>query len=90
MRQQAKFASAIYIGNRRFWRKGDLRKYINELAGLPPPPPATDDDHMLNSRQVRDFFGGVSHMWLHRRCTEAGHPMAPQPGLSTHPRPQRR
>lgn len=30
------------------------------------------DDRLINAAAVRDFFGGVSDMWIHRRLRDDG------------------
>jgi hypothetical protein len=57
----------LIAGNRRYWMRGTVRRWRAEQAGLPAPAQQPDDEAMLNSRQVRDLFGGVSHMWIERR-----------------------
>lgn len=57
----------LIAGNRRYWMLGTVRRWRAEQAGLPAPASRADDERMLNSRQVRELFGGVSHMWIERR-----------------------
>ncbi len=60
-------APDLVTGGRRYWSRSTIRRWRAEQASLPAPNPQADDETMLNSRQVRDLFGGVSHMWLARR-----------------------
>ena len=39
-----------------------------------------DDEKLINSRQVREMFGGVSEMWLWRRLhDDSGFPKPTRP-----------
>jgi hypothetical protein len=71
-------APSAVIAGRNFWTKGEVRKWIAAVAGQPEPAPQPDDEILLTSRQVRDLFGGVSEMWLHRRRFPDG-VASPQP-----------
>jgi hypothetical protein len=55
------------IAGRNFWTKRAVRDWIAAVAGRGEPDPQPDDEILVNSRQVRLMFGGVSDMWLHRR-----------------------
>jgi len=55
------------IAGRNFWAKGNVRRWRAAIAGEPAPVPQPDDEVLINSRQVRELFGGVSDMWLWRR-----------------------
>jgi hypothetical protein len=57
----------VTIAGRNFWGKGVVRGWTAAIAGRSKPEPQADDETLLNSRQVRAMFGGVSEMWLHRR-----------------------
>jgi hypothetical protein len=60
-------APTATIAGRNYWEKRAVRGWIAAIAGKGEPAPQEDDETLLNSRQVRDMFGGVSEMWLHRR-----------------------
>ena len=57
----------VTIASRNFWMKGSVRGWIAAVAGKAEPDSQPDDETLINSRQVRAMFGGVSDMWLHRR-----------------------
>jgi hypothetical protein len=57
----------MVIAGRNFWAKGIVRGWTAAVAGKGEPNPQPDDEVLINSRQVRELFGGVSDMWLHRR-----------------------
>ncbi len=40
---------------------------MRPIAGQEAPEPRPDDEKLINSRQVRDLFGGVSDIWLWRK-----------------------
>jgi hypothetical protein len=61
----------IVISDRRYWYLGDIRRWRAEIAGQDMPKPQPDDERMINARQVKDLFGGVSDMWLWRRLRTA-------------------
>lgn len=56
----------INIGRRHYWLKSSVRDWIAAAAGRDAPAPQPDDDTLMNSAQVRERLGGVSHMWLVR------------------------
>lgn len=71
MLYKPKFPAPIYMGRHRHWRLSKLLSYEAELAGLPAPPPLDPaDERYLTSAQVRERYGNVSDMWLHRRKAE--------------------
>ena len=55
------------IAGRNFWRKRIVRDWTAAITGEREIAPQPDDEILINSRQVRQLFGGVSDMWLHRR-----------------------
>ena len=80
---QIPFPEPEVIAGRNYWTKGSLRRWRARNAGKPDPEPQADDDDLLNARQVRDHFGGVSDMWLWRkRQRPAGSASAVRPALS--------
>lgn len=50
----------------------------------------SDDAHYMNARQVCEFFGGVSFMWIVRRTADADFPPAVKFGGPKSPRYWRR
>ena len=64
---QIAFPEPIVIGRRKYWRRGALRGWEAAIAGQEAPELQSDDEMLLNSRQVRARYGGVSDMWLWRR-----------------------
>jgi hypothetical protein len=65
--KQVPFPEPTVIAGRNFWAKGIVRGWTAAVAGKGEPNPQPDDEVLINSRQVRELFGGVSDMWLHRR-----------------------
>jgi hypothetical protein len=55
------------IAGRRYWPKGQIRRWVAAIADKPEPNPQPDDETLVNARQLRDLFGGVSDMWIYRR-----------------------
>jgi hypothetical protein len=55
------------IAGRRYWTRGEIRRWIAAIADKPEPDPQPDDEQLVNARQLRDWLGGVSDMFLHRR-----------------------
>jgi hypothetical protein len=55
------------IAGRHYWQKREARCWLAAISGKPEPDPQADDETLLNSRQIRAMFGGVSDMWLWRR-----------------------
>ena len=72
------FPAPVKIAGRNFWPKGEVRRWRAQVAGLPDPAPQSDDENWLTSSQVREFFGGVSHMWLCRRMNPERYPSKPK------------
>ena len=64
------FPAPTFIAKRRYWSKGDIRRYRAALRGEEHSP-LPDDEAMINARQVRAEFANCSDMWLWRRLREA-------------------
>jgi hypothetical protein len=67
MSQLPPFPAPIVIAGRNFWSLGEVRRWRAVIAGQPDPTPAPDDERLATARQIKDMFGGVSDMWIHRR-----------------------
>ena len=61
------FPAPEVIAGRNYWSRGAIRRWRAENANQPMPEARSDDDMLMNARQVRELFGNVSDMWLHRR-----------------------
>jgi hypothetical protein len=61
------FPEPINISGRLFWRKGQIRAWLAEVAREPAPQPRDDDDALMSSRTMRtQFLDGISEMSLWR------------------------
>jgi hypothetical protein len=61
------FPTPMIVAGRNYWTRGQVRAWRAVIAGQAAPTPQPDDEILMNSKQVRALFGGVSDMWLHRR-----------------------
>jgi hypothetical protein len=62
-----KFPKPLVVNGRHYYSRGELRRWRAAAAGEPTPEPRADDEFWMTSRAAREFLGGVSTMWLHRR-----------------------
>jgi hypothetical protein len=61
---ESKFPPPEYIGTRRFWRLSALLRFEGRPRDADALSPV--DDIFLPSARVRERYGGISQMTLHR------------------------
>lgn len=78
----------LKIGNRFFWSENTIRAFEALQRGVEPPEPDPNARN-LNSKQVREHFGNISHftLWRWLKPDREAQSRAREKGLSSWPPP---